>query len=105
MLLNSHDYVFHEGSQLVSSAFDISPSQPFPMAVKIEHCVELKSDDEAKKMGMSFIKKADSSGGPPYIFNRLDGGSFKNGTYYGEIEVSHFTTFGRNRLLNLFFWG
>ena len=86
------DYVLPEGSELVSTVYNISAEQlfPEPVTVKIQHCVPLRSDDDVSQLEMGFII-ADEQHGPPYKFRDLDGGEFKRGSSYGKIQCSHFS--------------
>ena len=86
------DYIFPEGTELVSAVYSISSEQPFPepVTVEIQHCVPLHSDDDASQLEMSFII-ADTQHGPPYVFQELPGGEFKSGSSYGSIQCSQFS--------------
>jgi len=70
--------------------YDVSTSVPFPepVIVRLQHCVPIKSEKEASEM--SFVI-ADSVQGPPYEFQPLSGGSFRCGSFYAEIQLTHFS--------------
>ena len=46
------NYIFPEGSELVSAVYDISTNEPFPepVTVKLQHCVPMDSKKEASAM-------------------------------------------------------
>ena len=83
------NYKFPEGSELVSAVYDISTSRPFPepVTVRLQHCVPLDSEKVAS--AMRFVI-ADAAQRPPYTFHPQSDGSFRRGSSYAEIKLSHF---------------
>ena len=86
------DYQFPDDGVLVSGVYSLSlypPVEKFDKKVTItlQHCACVDDDDE--EAALSFYTAKDT---PPYIFERLPGGSFSES---GEafIDVSHFTLF------------
>ena len=75
----------------MSAVYDISATQPFPdnITVELEHCVDLKDNNEASLLQMSFAV-ADTKHGPPYQFHTLAGGRFGVGQY-GRIQLNRFS--------------
>ena len=94
VLSTDNNYIFPEGSELVSAVYDISASSPFPapVTVQIQHCIPLQNENEASRLGMSFMT-ASTEEGPPYVFHELSGGEFKYGSFYGEVQLTHFSKF------------
>ena len=84
------NYIFPEGSELVSAIYDISTNEPFPelVTIKLQHCVPIDSEKAAS--ATSFVI-ASTLQGPPYEFHPLDGGIFRSGSYYADIELTHFS--------------
>ena len=84
------NYIFPVRSDLVSAVYGITADKkfPVPVTVQVEHCIPLHDDDEAARLGMSFMT---ASLGPPYVFHDRDGGSFRSGSLYGEITLSSFS--------------
>ena len=68
--IDKGDYIFPEGSELVSAVYDISTNEPFPgsVTVDLQHCVPIDSEKEAE--AMTFVI-ADTAQGPPYKFRPL----------------------------------
>ena len=87
-----HNYRFPVRSDLVSAVYGITADKkfPVPVTVQVEHCIPLHDDDEAARLGMSFMT-ASRKQGPPYVFHDRDGGSFRSGSLYGEITLSSFS--------------
>lgn len=85
-----NNYVFPEGSELVSAVYDISANKPFPQPVtlQLQHCLTIEREEESS--AMSFVV-ATTEEGPPYKFDVLSGGTFRCGSSYGEIECAHFS--------------
>ena len=83
---------FPEGTELVSAVYDIAANKPFPVPVKVEiqHCIPLQDENEASRLGMTFVI-ANTQQGPPYIFRELSGGNFAPRSSYGEIQLTHFS--------------
>ena len=87
-----HNYRFPVRSDLVSAVYGITADKefPVPVTVQIEHCIPLHDDDEAARLGMSFMT-ASRKQGPPYEFRDQDGGSFRSGSSFGEITLFSFS--------------
>ena len=88
---NEEDYIFPEGSEVVSAVYNVSATQPFPdkITVEIEHCVSRDKNNKAALLQMSFAI-ADTLHGPPYRFRELTGGTFDRGSY-GRIQLNRFS--------------
>ena len=88
---DNSNYAFPVRSDLVSAVYGISASKqlPVPVTVQVQHCIPLHDDDEAARLGMSFMK-ATKKQGPPYVFHEVDGGDFRCGSSYGEIQLTHY---------------
>ena len=87
---NADNYLFPEGSKLVSAVYDIAANEPFPepVTVRLQHCVPMESREEAS--AITFVV-ADTAKGPPYKFHPMSGGSFMSGSSYAEIQLTHFS--------------
>ena len=87
---NDENFIFPEGSELVSAVYDISANEPFPepVTVRLQHCVPMESREEAS--AITFVV-ADTAKGPPYKFHPMSGGSFMSGSSYAEIQLTHFS--------------
>ena len=98
-------YAFPEGSDLVSAVYNISANKTFPepVTVKLQHCIPIYGVNEAS--AMSFVI-ANTAQGPPYQFQPLNGGNFKRGSSYAEVQLAHFSILAiiitwRNRMWSL----
>ena len=91
--VNDDHYKFPEGTEMISAVYDIVATKPFPVpvTVEIQHCIPLQNENEASRLGMSFVT-ATSQEGPPYIFQELCGGEFSPASPYGKIQVTHFSS-------------
>ena len=85
------EYHFPYDSVLVSGVYCLSVYPPVEtfnkkVTITLQHCASVDDDDDT---ALSFYTTKDK---PPYIFERLPGGSFSES---GEatIDVSHFTLF------------
>ena len=87
-----HNYRFPVRSDLVSAVYGITADKefPVPVTVQVQHCIPLHDDDEAARLGMSFMT-ANRKQGHPYVFNDEDRGSFRSGSSYGEIALTSFS--------------
>ena len=90
MSTDDDNYIFPEDSELASAVYNISANKAFPepVTVKLQHCVPIDSANEVTSM--SFVL-ASTEQGPPYKFESLSGGSFKQGSSYAEIQLTHFS--------------
>ena len=95
-------YAFPVRSELVSAVYGISSSKPLPVpvTVQVQHCIPLPNNDEATRLGMSFMM-AKKKQGPPYVFRELDGGDFRCDSCYGEIQLTHFCDIA---IISHFWW-
>ena len=84
------NYIFPEGSELVSAVYEVSANESFPepVTVRLEHCVPIVSEKEASAMSFAI---ADTAQGPPYEFHPQNGGIFRSGSSYADIELTHFS--------------
>ena len=95
------EYHFPVDGILVSGVYCLSVYPPVEIFDKkvtltLQHCASVDDDDNDKKKALSFYTAKDT---PPYIFERLPGGSFSD-SEEATIEVNHFslfTAFGRRR--------
>ena len=88
-------FQFPKGMELVSGIYYISLSHHElmkPATLEIQHCSDCTSD-ESGKSGLSFITIPDTTSGPPYSFDIIEGGSFSANENYGMIRRSHFCGF------------
>ena len=85
-----------KGLELVSAIYSISTSHPLPVEaeVRIKHCVP------GHKVASRRLCFVHARNGPPYQFQRLDGGMFSQDSSYGLIKVSEFSEFGIAWLLH-----
>jgi len=88
--IDDENFIFPEGSELMSAVYDISANEPFPepVIVKLQHCIPMGGKMEAT--GMKFVV-ADTAQGPPYKFHPLSGGHFVCESSYAEIQLKHFS--------------
>ena len=86
-------YVIPEGYDLVSTLYDISADQQLPVAVtvEIEHCVPIENYSEVLGLGMTHIIAHNT---PPYVFSEMAEGRFEPGSFYGKMQLDHFTGLG-----------
>ena len=92
MSLNTsgEEYSFPENSELVSEVYRISVSEelPSPVTVEIQHCCQLR--DSSGASALSFVR-SETKCGPPYQFEVIRGGQFTPNTFYGKIDLTHFS--------------
>ncbi|CAI8045201.1 hypothetical protein GBAR_LOCUS25022 [Geodia barretti] len=86
------DYQFPDEGVLVSGVYSLSLYPPVDkldkkVTITLQHCACVDDDDE--EAALSFYTAKDT---PPYIFERLPGGSFSE-SGEASIDVNHFTWF------------
>ena len=86
----SGQFQLPEDSDLLSPVYWISAPCKFtkPVTLEIQHCA-LK--DEAVLSDLSFVSAMCSQKDLPYRFKQLDGGVFTMHSFYGSIQLSHFS--------------
>ena len=84
------EYSLPESSDLVSAVYGlcVSGELPSPVTVEIQHCVPIRDSNIAS--GLSFVR-SETKHGPPYKFKVIEGGQFKPDTFYGKIDLTHFS--------------
>ena len=88
-------FQFPKGIELVSGIYYISQSHHElmnPATLEIQHCSNCTSDG-SDNSGLSFITIPDTTSGPPYSFEIIEGGNFSANENYGMIRRSHFCGF------------
>ena len=90
----SGEFEFPEDCQLVSALYAISVSRKLdkPVSVEIEHCVELKNEQDCKYMRFG-IAMCDQEA-LPYTFETLDDGTFIPQSKFGKVLRSSFSIIG-----------
>ena len=85
----SGNFVPPEGTTFVSAVYRITSSHPFPypITVRIQHCVSLKNNGDAETFGMSYVIAHD---GPVRKFHTLNNGVFDPESFHGEIQLTEF---------------
>ena len=86
-------FLLPEDSDLLSPVFWISALCKFrkPVTLEIQHCA---SRDEATFADLNFVSTKCSQKDLPYIFKQLDGGRFPADSFYGSIQLTHFSGIG-----------
>ena len=89
----SGPFLLPEDSDLLSPVFWISALCKFrkPVTLEIQHCA---SRDEATFADLNFVSTKCSQKDLPYIFKQLDGGRFPVDSFYGSIQLTHFSGIG-----------
>ena len=84
------DYSLPESSDLVSAVYGlcVSGELPTPVTVEIQHCVPIR--DSTIASALSFVR-SETKHGPPYKLKVIEGGQFKPDTFYGKIDLTHFS--------------
>ena len=84
-------FVFPEGTQLISSVTSVSLNSPLPLdkpvTVQLMHCASITDQSQSKYL--SFVVSHSSQ--PPFEFELLPGGEFLAGSKYGTIQVKEFS--------------
>lgn len=76
-------FALPECSTLVSAIYDISINQELqiPVAIEIEHCVNVVNEQVASKMAFATAEEG------KYIFSKIKGGNFTQ-SCFGSIEIN-----------------
>ena len=87
------EFIFPEGSQLVSGVYHITASRELskPVTLEIQHCSTIKGDSQHIQLEEA---TADSTTGPPYHFKPCKGGDVRIFDSYVEVKLAHFSFFG-----------
>ena len=84
-------FMFPEGTQLISSVTSVSLTVPSPLdkpvTVQLMHCVGITDQSQSKYL--SFV--ISHSVQPPFVFELLEGGDFPVGSQYGTIQLKEFS--------------
>ena len=84
-------FMFPEGTQLISSVTSVSLTVPSPLnkpvTVQLMHCVGITDQSQSKYL--SFV--ISHSVKPPFVFELLKGGDFPVGSQYGTIQLKEFS--------------
>ena len=87
-------FVFPEGTQLISSVTSVSLTVPSPLnkpvTVQLMHCASITDQSQSKYL--SFV--VSHSVQPPFVFELLQGGDFPIGSQYGTIQLKEFCVIG-----------
>ena len=88
------EFIFPEGSTLVSGVYHITASRKLskPVSLEIEHCSgsTIKGDSQHTQIE---VATADSTTGPPYHFKPYTGGSVRVFDSYVEVKSTRFSSF------------
>ena len=88
------EFIFPEGSKLVSGVYHITASRKLskPVSLEIEHCSgsTIKGDSQHTQIE---VATADSTTGPPYHFKPYTGGSVRVFDPYVEVKSTRFSSF------------
>ena len=87
----SGQFQLPEDSDLLSPVFWILAPCKFtkPVTLEIQHCA--LREDETVLSELAFISALCSQKDLPYRFKQLDGGVFTMHSFYGSIQLSHFS--------------
>ena len=87
------EFIFPEGSKLVSSMYHVSASRKLSKALSLEvqHCAIIKDGSQNTQVEVSI---ADSATGPPYHFKPCASGSVHVFESYVEVKLVHSSFFG-----------
>ena len=84
-------FVFPEGTQLISSVTSVSLNAPSPLdkpvTVQLMHCASITDQSQGKYL--SFV--VSHSVEPPFEFELLKGGDFPAASQYGAIQLKEFS--------------
>ena len=84
-------FVFPEGTQLISSVTSVSLTVPSPLnkpvTVQLMHCASITDQFQSKYL--SFV--VSHSAKLPFKFELLEGGNFPTGSQYGTIQLKNFS--------------
>jgi len=87
------EFIFPEGSKLVSGVYHITASRELskPVTLEIQHCSTIKGDPQHTQLE---VATADSTTGPPYHFKPYKGGNVRVFNSYIAIKLTHFSFLG-----------
>ena len=99
-LVGGH-FQFPPRMELVSAIYFISFSKELlkPAKLEIQHCVSLKSEQQAKFL--KFIRASLDDPVPPYKFQYVEGGTFEISTQYGTVSRYSFSPVGIGKSIDL----
>ena len=84
-------FVFPEGTQLISSVTSVSLTVPSPLdkpvTVQLMHCASITDQSQSKYL--SFV--VSHSVKTPFVFELIQGGDFPVGSQYGTIQLKEFS--------------
>ena len=87
----AEQFVFPEGTHLISSVTSVSLNAPLPLdkpvTVQLMHCASITDQSQSKYL--SFV--VSHSAQPPFEFELLPGGDFLAGSNYGTIQLKEFS--------------
>ena len=87
------EFIFPEGSQLVSGVYHITASRELskPVTLEIQHCSTIKGDSQHTQLE---VATAYSTTGPPYHFMPCEGGIVRIFDSYVVVKLAHFSLWG-----------
>jgi len=89
------EFIFPEGSKLVSGVYHITASRELskPVTLEIQHCAcsTIKGDSQHTQLEVAI---ADSTTGPPYHFKPYKGEYVRVFDSYVEVKLAHFCFLG-----------
>ena len=90
-VIHSGDFQLKKGMELVSAIYYVSLSHELlkPATLEIEHCSNVIYN-ESGNCNLSFITISNTTSGPPYCFETIEGGIFNSG-HWGTIQRSQFS--------------
>lgn len=88
----SGQFLFPEGTELISGVYWITCSHKFvkPVTVEIQHCAAKPEYSSS----LTFIYAKCNQEDLPYQFKKLTGGVFSPNSQYGSIKLKHFSGLG-----------
>jgi len=87
------EFIFPEGSKLVSGVYHVTASRERskPVTLEIQHCSTIKGDSQHTQLEVAI---ADSTTGPPYHFKPYKGEYVRVFDSYVEVKLAHFSFLG-----------
>ena len=84
-------FVFPEGTQLISSVTSVSLTVPSPLnkpvTVQLMHCASITDQSQSKYLSFVVSRSVQH----PFVFELLQGGDFPVGSEYGTIQLKKFS--------------
>ena len=84
-------FVFPEGTQLISAVTSVSLTAPSPLdkpvTVQLMHCASITDQSQSKYLSFVISHSAET----PFEFKLLEGGDFSAGSQYGAIQLKEFS--------------